>query len=79
MSRAVPGDGLSEYDGEAERWDGGDCLSHCYTAVKRNHDRSDTGESIKVGVCLTPQRLSPSSSWRAAWWQGAWWQAGGVL
>lgn len=34
----------SEYDDGAERWDGGECLSHCYTAVKRNHDRSDTGE-----------------------------------
>lgn len=48
MSWAVPGDGRSEYDGGAERWDGGECLSHCYTAVKRNHHhhhhhRSNTG------------------------------------
>lgn len=51
MSWAVPGDGRSEYDGGAERWDGGECLSHCYTAVKRNHHhhhhhRRNTGEAF---------------------------------
>lgn len=50
MSWAVPGDGRSEYDGGAERWDGGECLSHCYTAVKRNHHhhhhRRNTGETF---------------------------------